>query len=103
MKNRFIVAILLVAVIGAGASAVPISYISATTVPTSFTPGGGQFGQRGGDARHDVPDEREVLLDEPVLGGAAAARGAGKVHHPACCQFGAGHGDAQSQARGQDD
>ncbi|HUW32258.1 MAG TPA: PEP-CTERM sorting domain-containing protein [Planctomycetota bacterium] len=44
MKVRTLSALLLVGIIAAGAFATPISYISATTVPTSFSPLGGDFG-----------------------------------------------------------
>jgi len=44
VKVRTLSALLLVGIIAAGAFATPISYISATTVPTSFSPLGGDFG-----------------------------------------------------------
>lgn len=43
MKTRLFCAFILVGLIAAGAYSTPISYISATTVPTSFVPYGGDF------------------------------------------------------------
>jgi hypothetical protein len=44
MKARWILALALVALLATGARAIPISYISATTVPTTYIPEGGDFG-----------------------------------------------------------
>jgi len=42
-KSRVLLALLLVGVMASSALSVPISYISATTVPTEFSPVGGDF------------------------------------------------------------
>jgi len=44
VKFKTLSALVFVGLIAAGASALPIAYISATTVPTSFSPIGGAFG-----------------------------------------------------------
>ncbi|NQT19150.1 MAG: hypothetical protein HQ592_05560, partial [Planctomycetes bacterium] len=44
MKWKWIIVAALIGLPIATASALPISYISATAVPTSFTPSGGEYG-----------------------------------------------------------